>query len=486
MLSSSVRGSLIAALLLAFHSVAQPPSLYERAAASIQGGQPSAAIAVLEPRLKEAPKDVRALTLMGMALSAETRLDEANRYFRQALDANPAFAPALKNLATNELALGRADAARAHFVRLMELTPSDPGVRLGLAQANIELGNSAKAAELLEQMPRDAPEAAHFSAGELLARLQRYASAARKFELAQEGHPNPYDAGFNLVLAYVKSGQHTNAIRAGEQLIARGHKKAELYNLLAQAYEAAGKTGDAYSALRTATTLEPADPVNYLDLMAICLTHKNFDLALEIANISIARLPSSDRLHLQRGIVLAMKEDFNGAAAEFQNAVKLAPQKSLAHVALALMMLQGDRAGEAITVLRERVRSKPDYVALWFLGEALNRQGAPAGSPEEREAVDALSQSVKLNPDLAQSRILLAKLLVHRGALKDAEEHLARALTLEPDNMTATYQLAQVCQRKGDTARARELFAKVSKAKAEDREQFTRGGLQHLIRAGSQ
>ena len=124
-------------------------------------------------------------------------------------------------------------------------------------------------------------------------------------------------------------------------------------------------------------------------------------------------------------------------------------------------------------------------LALWFLGEALNRSGAAAGSAEENEAIEALSRSVSLDANVAQSRILLAKLLARRGDLELARKHLNRALELDPENVAATYQLAQVCQRTGDAARAKQLFAKVSKAKAEDRDQFTRGGLQHIIREGS-
>ena len=100
--------------------------------------------------------------------------------------------------------------------------------------------------------------------------------------------------------------------------------------------------------------------------------------------------------------------------------------------------------------------------------------------------VPILTRSVTANPDVSQPRILLGKLLARRGELDLAEKHLTRALDLEPDNVSATYQLAQICQKKGDTARAKQLFAKVSQAKAQDREQFTLGGLQHIIRAGSQ
>ena len=475
-----------AAVILAPAVFAQTPSLYEQAAASIQKGQAANAVRILEPHLKQFPQDLKALTLMGMAVSAGGRREEGNRYYLQALKVSSSFAPALKNLAGNELALGRSADARTHFERLLILTPADPAVRLGLAQASMETGEASRAWEVLEGMPADAPAAAHFAAGELLAKLERYPAAARQFELAQKGDQDSYEAGFNLTLAYVKSGRPADAVRAGEGLVAKGNRKAELYNLLAQAYEGAGKTAEAYGALRTATTIDPADAANYLDLISLCLRHQNYDLALEIAGIAISRLPASGSLRLQRGIVLAMKEDFGGAQTEFEAAVRLEPQRSLPHVALALILLQMDRPADAVTVLRRRASADPDYLTLWFLGEALNRAGLAEGSQEEKEAVEALTRSVQMKPNVPQSRILLAKLLAHRGALDLAEEHLTRALELDPANVNATYQLAQICQKKGDTVRARELFARVSKAKAEDREQFTRGGLQHIIRAGSQ
>ena len=180
-----------------------------------------------------------------------------------------------------------------------------------------------------------------------------------------------------------------------------------------------------------------------------------------------------------------MKEQFESARAEFETAVKLAPERSLGYVALGLMLLQMDHANDAVNILRQRAKAGADYLVLWFLGEALNRSGAAAGSPEEDEAIDALSRSIDLDANVTQSRILLAKLLARRGNLDLAAQHLTRALELDPDNLAATYQLAQVYQRTGDSARAKQLFAKVSKAKAEDREQFTSGGLQHIIREGS-
>ena len=505
--------------LLATAAYAQSiPSIYEQAAEYIQRGQSPSAIALLELRLRETPGDLKALTLMGLAHAAESRREPAKRYFWQALNIDPRFAPALKNLAINELALGESENAKKHLQQLLQLTPSDPMAHLALGEiefgaknyrgaishyeqsgnlhmrdapsllkfveACMAMKQTAKAADALERMPKEADAGSHFRAGSLLAGMERYAGAAREFELARS-YGSPYDVGFNLMLAYVKAGQSAAAVRAGEELVAKGYRQAELYNILAQAYEKAGKTKEAYESLRTATTIDPGDWANYNDLIALCLTHKNYDVALEIADISVTRLPDSDRVHLQRGIVLAMKENFEGASGEFEAAMKLAPDRSLGYVALSLMLLQIDRPADAVNILRRRLKASQDYLALWFLGEALNRSGVIAGSAEETEAIDALSRSVGLDASVAPPRILLAKLLARRGDLELAAKHLIRALELDRDNVTATYQLAQVYQKKGDPARAKELFAKVSKAKAEDREQFTRGGLQHIIREGS-
>src|SRR4051812_30875560 len=94
---------LAAAMILAYPAFGQGLSVYERAAAAIQSGQFSEAVRMLEPILQQDGRDLRALTLTGMAVSATGRLEEGNRSYRQALEVNPSFAPALRNLAANEM-----------------------------------------------------------------------------------------------------------------------------------------------------------------------------------------------------------------------------------------------------------------------------------------------------------------------------------------------------------------------------------------------
>jgi tetratricopeptide (TPR) repeat protein len=320
----------------------------------------------------------------------------------------------------------------------------------------------------------------------MLARLEEYEAAARRFELARQGFPDPYQVGYNLTLVLIRNRDYAAAIRVGEETLAAGRRKAEMYNLLAQAYEQSGQTKRAYDALRAATDIDPQDETNYLDLIALCLKHENYDLSLEIADIGARRVPSGRRLRLHRGVVLVMKGRFEEAVKEFQTAAELLPEDALPQVALGLALIQLDKHSEAIALLRRRTGLNPkDPRVFWLLGEALNRSGVQPGSAAEKDAISALEKSIQLDPRLPQSRALLGKILLRRGEVARAAEHLEKAFELDPEDMTAAYQLAQALQRMGQAERAKQLFTKVSQAKSGELQDAQRS-LLRIIKAGQQ
>jgi tetratricopeptide (TPR) repeat protein len=495
-----------------------PPGL-ARAAQLIQEGNPTAAIAVLQAALRQSPQDVRAHNLMGIALSAANRLEEANASFSRAWKLNPKFFPALKNLGLNELKLQRVEDARMHLEQFVEAAPGDGAAHLALAEIYTQKGEHAKAVEnyvasqgmflrnpvtilsfarscfasgqgqkaagALELMPAAADGLAHFQAGILLAQLEKFDAAAREFELARKDYPDPYEVGYNLTLAYSRGQKYDDAIRVAEDLIAKGFQKAELYNLLANAYEHNRRTVDAYNALRIATQLEPQNEDNYLDLVALGIDHRNYDLSFDIIEIGLKNIPGSYRLRLAHGTVLALQGQMSRALADFEEAVRIDPDKDLPFYGMVMALMQTDQAERARKVLKERLGRSPDnYLLLYALGEMQDRVGAPPGTDLEIEAVSALKRSIELQPNLAPSRVALGRMLLRRGEVDEAIVHLERAIQLNPDNLSPAYQLATAYRRKGNKEKAAEYQAMFEKYKEEDRDRYMNVQILRLLREG--
>lgn len=498
----------------------QSPGSLEQAARYLQQNQPGPAIEILRKLLAASPRDARAHNLMGIALSSAGREAEASKHFRMAVEADPQLFPALKNLALNELKLGHAAEGEKHLRKYLAHAPGDPAAHLAMgeilfyqgqfapavehylksqglymrapqtvlnfARSCVESNQGERAVNALEMLGVGADGAAHFQAGILLAQLERYASAARHFEFARsKGYSDGYTAGYNQMLALVRGQDYENAIRVANEMIAAGHETAELYNLLGEAYEKSKETIKAYNALRRATQLAPRDENNYLDLIALGVDHRNYDLALDIAEVALQNIPNSYRLLLQRGAVKAFRGQMNAAIEDFEAASKLDPQKNLPFYSIVMAMMQMDQLREGIEILRKRVAEYPDdYLLLYALGESLNRLGTPRGSPTEQEALDALEKSVRLNPNFAASRVALGRLLLRRGEIDRVIEELERALALQPTELSPCYPLAQAYRRKGNAQRADELMAKFQQYKEEEKDRFMNVTVLRLLREG--
>ena len=102
---------------------------------------------------RASPRDLKALNLMGIALTGAGRRDAANERFEAALAIDPRFYPARKNLAVNEYDAGRVGKARAHFESVLKIVPADE-------VANLYMGEILYAGKNLRQAFRTSRRAA--------------------------------------------------------------------------------------------------------------------------------------------------------------------------------------------------------------------------------------------------------------------------------------------------------------------------------------
>ena len=500
------------ALLLAAvpFSAAQDAPDYTRAEALVRQGQWDSSIAILKQVLAASPSDLKARNLLGIALTNKGDLASANREYRQILKIAPKFYPAMQNLAINELTLKDVAAAELHLNAALKLAPEDsvihaylgeiaygrqdyknaalhlsragsvleqPNAAAHLAQSYLETGREKDALAVLQKLDKAALGARpQFNLGLALAEHDLFAEAIPYFELVRQSFPDSYDASFNLANCYVQANHYPQAIEVLAVLKGRGHKTAELDNLLAEAYEGNQQVNEAIEALREATLLAPEDENNYIDLSALCIDHEAFDLGLEVLEVGLHYLPQSDRLVFQRGILHAMQGHFDLADIDFQLASKLAPEKNLAYVGLGISYMQTGNLPEAIRTLRQRVKEKPaDATLQYLLAEALIRSGVSPGDPQFTEAEAALAQSVRLSRTFEPSHVQLAKLKLRQGQVDEAVELLERARSLDPKDKAACSQLAIAYRRQGKPEMAAAMLSTLTKLNDEDRVKESRG-----------
>ena len=123
----------------------------------------------------------------------------------------------------------------------------------------------------------------------------------------------------------IKGKSYPDAIQLFHELVADGYQRAELYNLISEAYLKTDRVQDAYDALRTATRLEPQSEDNYVDLASVCLEYEDYPLGKEILDVGIHYIPNSYRLYIQRGVTFVMR----GSLADAETGLSRPPPASL-------------------------------------------------------------------------------------------------------------------------------------------------------------
>jgi tetratricopeptide (TPR) repeat protein len=490
---------------------------YDCAAAYLKQRKFEAAIQALNKELEESPNNPKALNLLGIALTEMGQREKANAKFREALQLDPHFHAARKNLAINEFHFGHFAKSEKDLEGVLKDAPGDEVANVYLAEIEFQRKDCAAALKHygkaravlvrnpvwilhkgecllasdhnLEQaqvvwrsLPSDDGED-RFQAGLLLGKAGAYPAAAQFFRSAREKYNDPYIAVYNELLMLNEAGEWAKSIKVFQELPAERYRRAELYNLVSEAYVKTGQIQEAYDALRKATQMEPGAEDNYVDLAALCLEYEEFTLGMDILNIGVHYVPNSYRLYVQRGVMLVMKGSMAEAERDFQTASQLAPDKSLPYFALGEVWIQEGQAEKAVSVLREKnSRLGVDFLVPYIFAVALIRAGADPGTPAADEAVDALRRSIQLNGSFSHSHAELGKLLFKEGDVDGAITELKAASALDADDAGPVYVLAQAYRKKGDKAESEAQLAKVARLHSEEHKLDLKKELKRLVR----
>jgi tetratricopeptide (TPR) repeat protein len=196
------------------------------------GGDPSGALAALEPLAAGQPRWAAGHFELGLTLGALGRGDEAVAALRRSLQLSPDQPDAWRALADHLDAIGDEAGAETARARFLKASTRDP--RLLAAGAALCENRIPEAEALLRRHLSEHPTdiAAMRMLAEVAARLGRYQDAELLLESCLELAPNFHGARHNYTVALFRQGKHAAALPQVERLLqidARNSNYRSLY-----------------------------------------------------------------------------------------------------------------------------------------------------------------------------------------------------------------------------------------------------------------
>ncbi len=401
-------------------------------------GQHDRAVPELERALELQPGIVPALLFLGACHLRLRQPAKAIGPLRELVRASPDMVEARRLLGDALVAAGRPDQAVEHYRRWSVLDRSSPG-------AWFSLGSTY---ELVAQQAFDAledkyPESAHMLAlvGEVRLSQRQYASAFYLYRQALARRPGFPGAHAALAEIYRLTGHPDWA-----ELEATKESALPELDCATKPAACAYGQGRYLAAFSLVAGGGDAEALYWRARSANMLAKQAFD--------ELAKLPPSLALHRLLAQVHRNQGRHLEAIKHWRAALALAPGDPDLERELGLSLGQARDYQAALPLFERLIRQDSSSAELNFLlGDTLlNLQRA-------EEAIPYLEKAARAQPDFVAARSALGRALVQAGRGAAAVSHLEAAVASDADG-SLHFQLARAYQMSGQAELAREALAK--------------------------
>jgi tetratricopeptide (TPR) repeat protein len=446
------------------------------------------ALQLARGQLQQSPKDARLWTLEGIALAGLGDDQKALTAYNKALEISPNFLAALEGAAGLEYQAG-SDRAIPLLNRILKLRPDEPTSHAMLGALAAKKRDCATALKHFRQSKQalSSQPIALQEYGACLMEQQQAGEALPVFQQILMLQPGDLHARYNLAVVQLTAQHSKDAIDTLQPLLEQKEPDPDTLDVASAAYEETGETPRAVSLLRQAILANPKKVKYYVDFAALSFKHESYQVGVDVINAGVTQLPNAAPLYIARGILFIQLGQFENGQADFEAANRLDPSQASASVAEGLAQLQQANLDQALATVRTQLKSHPSDPFLHYLkAEIITQQGAAAGTPEFREAIEAASQAVKLKPNFVLARDVLGNLYLKSDQTAKAIEQCRLALRENPSDQVATYHLLQALRKGRDPqGEIPGLLKRLADLREESQKQETAGIKYKLYEAGS-
>ncbi len=416
---------------------AQAPILLAEAVATNQIAETSQRLQKLSQAGQTAPLEVA----LGALSFRQGDLQAAEVFFKNAAKLDPKSSDAysaLGNWYMTQKDLKQADQA---FKTAADLAPPRSGKALQYAQFKIMTGDAAAGKQLLEAIVKKTPDylPAWIALAQFDAADKKYADAVTLLGNVLSRDPQNLEGVLLKGRLELQQGQAAQAITDFEGLARVFPKVPLVYFQLATAYLANNDTDKAIANLNQALTLNPKYADAILTLAQIQIRTGNVAPAIASLKPLAQQQPPVVPAQLLLAEAYRNQGNLDGAVQIYRAVEKANPQNAQIPLLLGTTLLQQKDNAGARAEFDQALKLAPDYFPALELSVKLDLMEKQYAVAQQR-----VQQQIAQNTNAASLQLLLANVLADRGDTNQAENALQKAIELQPDSQQAYLMLAQL------------------------------------------
>ena len=464
------------------------------------------------------------LARLGQVLGMQNSMEEAARYYRQALKLAPDSLAIRRNLALTQWSRRRFAEAKANLEQVLARVPEDELTRLLLGMILVNSGEYARAVSLLESVPeqvrgkgdavaalaraqyglgkreqarttlesmalnRSLPPNGVYACATVAANAEDFATAEKLFLSIRSTYPDAAALSYQIALMQFRSNRIDRRRRTLLEAIERNQGSGPIHNLLGHCHAARNRLRSAVAsfeqamaAFQTAIGLNPAEEANYLDLVHLLADESLLDywldasrgprlrwhLALQALDRGVEKLPASARLFETRGFVQAKLDYTREAIQSYARALELDPGSAKASLDLGVAQRLAGRTRDAGETFERGIRRFPLNASFYQeYGLLLAKAGDSGDEAARSRSVALLRKALEIDASLVEPHYQLGQLALAQGNPEEAARHFETAVRLAPRESKLRYGLVRAYRRLGRQQQAREQAGKYRQLKA--------------------
>ena len=436
-------------------------------------GQASEAERQFRHALELEPNHPTASFNLGTTLLQQGRSEDALPWLEKAHSIQPDVFQNAYQLAFCRFLLGSYEAADTLLGSLAGVAASRAEVRFLQALTDRALGRADRTDEVLRAirpMLNGQPQM-EFQAALLLLNQDLAAPSEELLRSVAGQLPASYPAHFHLAVAQERLGKLPEAVRTARAALAI-EETSEAHLLLADLLESQGQPLEAVTHFQRAVALDPTSE-HYFALGYEFLSHWNWEAAAQVFSEGLERAPDSWNLWIGAGAAALGLTRYEEATRAFLNAVRLRPEEMMGFHLLSQAFDQSEKAFEdALVSFRQLLERDPkNPLARYFEALATFRQASRSGDfSHVAKRVDTLAELTRADPRFLEALLLMSEIQFEFQNWPAAVDALHQSVRLDPDHVLAHYRLGLALQRTGKGQEARQMLQRYRELKArEDR-----------------